>query len=508
MENYSSMKLEMLALKWAVTEKFRDYLLGNKFIVYTDNNPLSYIKTAKLGATEMRWVSQLAQFDFKIQYRSGKSNVNADALSRIESAVEDSVTVFREITKSSQMFSLKEMTNDDVSKVSLNHIEAVRTTSLTFPEYSKTELSAKQVQDEILGRVWFWKQKGGKPTERQISKEKKDVKKLLRKWDRLVEQEKVLYYKGIDEELGETLLFLTPECMKTMILDSMHNVSGHQGVERTLALAKKRCYWPGISQDVKDWVKSCERCMVAKSPTPSVKPPISNLLASKPLEILAMDFTQLEKSSDGKENVLVFTDVFTKFTIAIATKDQKAITVAKILVREWFHKIGIPNRLHSDQGRCFECAVIRELCTIYGVKKTRTTPYHPAGNGQVERFNRTMHNLLRTLPPEQKRKWPEHLQELVYIYNATPHSSTGFSPYFLLFGRPPTLPLDHLLGRVENSTNQSIDEWIVRQKDTLSGVIEQARKVLKVSAEKRKVLYNRSARESPISVGTRVLLKE
>ena len=74
MDNYSSMKLELLALKWSVTEKFRDYLLGSKFVVFTDNNPLSYIQTAKLGATEMRWVSQLAQFNFTVKFRSGKVN--------------------------------------------------------------------------------------------------------------------------------------------------------------------------------------------------------------------------------------------------------------------------------------------------------------------------------------------------------------------------------------------------------------------------------------------------
>ena len=82
MDNYSSLKLEMLALKWAVSDKFRDYLLGSKFVVYTDNNPLSYFQSARLDAKEMRWAAQLAQFDFQIKYRSGKANQNADALSR------------------------------------------------------------------------------------------------------------------------------------------------------------------------------------------------------------------------------------------------------------------------------------------------------------------------------------------------------------------------------------------------------------------------------------------
>ncbi len=110
---------------------------------------------------------------------------------------------------------------------------------------------------------------------------------------------------------------------------------------------------------------------------------MNSIQASKPLEVVALDFTVLEHSQSGKENVLVITDVFSKFTVAIPTANQRAVTVAKVLVKEWIHRYGVPARIHSDQGRCFEAEIVQQLCKVYGMQKSRTTVFHPQGERAV-----------------------------------------------------------------------------------------------------------------------------
>ena len=146
-------------------------------------------------------------------------------------------------------------------------------------------------------------------------------------------------------------------------------------------------------------------------------------------------------SHQGKQYMLVVQDYFTKWPLAIPLSDQRADTIVRILKDQVFTLMGPPQRLHSDQGKSFESHILSELCRAFGVTKSHTTPYHPMGDGLVERMNRSILNLLRGLV-EKEGDWEEHLQLLLYVYRTTKHATTGLSPYEILFGsNPPPLHL-------------------------------------------------------------------
>ncbi len=189
---------------------------------------------------------------------------------------------------------------------------------------------------------------------------------------------------------------------------------------------------------------SCEACIKRKVFVPD-RAELVNIRTTQPMELVCTDYLTLEASKGGIENVLVITDHFTRFAYAVPTQNQTAKTTAEALYKFYLH-YGFSRYLHSDQGRNFESHIIKELCALAGITKTRTTPYHAQGNGLAEKFNSTLMNMLGTLEEDKKKNWKEYVLAMIQAYNATQHHSTGYSPFFLMFGRHPRLPIDVIMG--------------------------------------------------------------
>ena len=162
---------------------------------------------------------------------------------------------------------------------------------------------------------------------------------------------------------------------------------------------------------------------------------------------------------------------------AFPSKTQTALATAKLLWNNFLLHYGFPSKIITDQGRNFEIELIENLFQVAGVKKLRTSPYHSQKNGQCEHFNSTFLNMLGTLVPEQKKGWRSHVPALIHAYNCTKNTATGFSPYYLHFGREPRLPVDVEFGLQRGSQKGSPGE---------SGYVSQLRRGLKFAHNKTK----------------------
>ena len=231
---------------------------------------------------------------------------------------------------------------------------------------------------------------------------------------------------------------------------------------------------------------------------------------SRPMELVHLDYLSLEPCKGQVENVLVVTDHFTRYSQTFPTKSQTAKVTAKVLWHNFICHYGFPEKFISDQGRNFEFHLIADLCKLAKVKQIRTSPYHPMTNGQCERFNRTLCDMLGTLETEEKADWKAFIHTLTHAYNCTRNSSTGYSPFFLMFGRQPRLPVDvafgiHRIGEgVTFSTSKYVD-WLHRR---LAHAYQKAKTFADKESDRQKALFDRKSKDLRLEPGIYVWLEK
>lgn len=513
---YPAHKLEFLALKWAVTVKFSDYLYGAEFTVLTDSNPLTYIlSSAKLDATSYCWLSSLSPYNFKLQYRAGSKNQDADGLSRrphggplddlvsqkererirqftlhhlMEPGAKSSVLMddaVKALCERHQVIGSSENPNSPHPPFTL--VESLAHQEDALPEFqheddhglpdlphlSEVALARLQREDMEMNVVIEGVENGMKPCNRRGHST--GLSLWLKEWNRLALRGGVLYRKRQEGGTSQYQLAL-PITLRDMVIRSLHDDMGHPGIERTLDLVRSRFFWPKMSQTVNDKIKTCERCVRRKTP-PDRAAPLVNIQTNRPLELVCIDFLSLEPDQSNTKNILVITDHFTKYAVAVPTRNR-------LWDNFWLH-YGFPEKLHSDQGADFESRTIKELCKVAGIRKVRTMPYHPRGN-PVERFNRTLLQTLGTLENEKKSRWKEFVKPLVHAYNCTRNDTTGYTPYELMFGRQPRLPVDLAFGLPADTSTKSHSQYVQDLKNRLRESYEMATKSAEKLAERNK----------------------
>ena len=220
--------------------------------------------------------------------------------------------------------------------------------------------------------------------------------------------------------------------------------------------------------------KTCTACNTQKGTTPRPRACLQSVQAGYPMHQVAIDIMGPFPESKSGNKYLVVSDYFTKWVEAYGNANQEAYTITQILVDEFFCCFSPPRQLHSDQGRQFESQVIAQIRKLVGIVKSRTSLYHPQSDGQVERFNRTLLDKLATSAKNHPWSWEHHLRKVCFAYNTSVHSTTGFTPFYLLFGRQPVLPMDLMFSPAQKSVTPS--EYVAHLKYSLANAYESARK--------------------------------
>lgn len=457
--NYCVTRQELLAIIKGV-KHFRPHLYGKPFKVRTDHASLVWLlRNPNPSGQLARWIETLSVYQYSLEYRKGLVHSNVDGLSRTRCIAckqcqkwgmpnnedfpppSDAQTVWKLPPSSTET-----APESDFPPLQPKHHHQPRAPrhqvdSLVVPS-TLPPLAQRQQDDPVLGPVY-------RLVDRQIPLPDsltldRETKFLLERRGQLLIHEKVLCLQDKWRQ-RVTRVPILPQAERQAAIDEIHQ-QAHFGLAKTTVQLQQRYYWPGMRGEIRRRVKSCQACQQAKTTPHRHFHPQNHLHAGRPWQILAVDLCgPLPLTARGNTQILVIADHFTRWYDALPVPDGTAPTIAKILDERLFCYFGVPEVIHSDQGRQFESLLFQECCALWGCQKTRTAPYHPQGNSVVERLNRTLGNSLRALLLEhQTADWDEVLPQIMRTLRATPHRSTQETPNYLMLGREVRLPPDAL----------------------------------------------------------------
>lgn len=404
-KNYTISELEALAVVWSFGY-LRHLIFGRHVRVVTDHHALCWLKTCRDPTGKLaRWAIKLSEYNYTVVHKSGIAHKDADCLSRNP---------------------VNEPTTDDVTESDELETYLLSTEDLYLEQRKDNKLFQLI---EIL----------------EDSSKIKGTPALRRKVHNYSLINNVLYKKNAALSGNDHLLCI-PSHMKYDILFSNHSepLAGHLGVAKTINRINKNYYWDGLRKDVIKFVRGCPDCQARKGlenkkPLGLLKP----IKVGKPFDMIGVDLLgPFRRSVTGKTMVIVATDYATRYAEIAGIKDGKATSVAKFLMENIINRHGCPRTILSDRGQVFKSELVTELQLILGIRKNQTTSYHPSCNGLTERLNKTLVDMLSKFVNTKQTDWCLFLSHISFAYNTAVQETTGYTPFFLLYGREATQPTD------------------------------------------------------------------
>ena len=373
----------------------------------------------------------------------------------------------------------------------VDEVNAIRSNWL--PNYPPEEVRDLQLEDPDISPVMRWLENEIVPLKDILFLSSPATKSLWLCRLRLSIIDGVMYYIWLNKE-DRRVCLVVPEKLRKTILSSCHDskTAGHLGQNKTSARVKKSFYWYNMGEDIILYVRECDVCSRNKSPANPPRAALRKYHSGYPMERVHMDVLgPFVKSALGNKYILVMVDQFTKWVDCAAIPEQSAETVAIKFIDYFISPLGIPVEINTDQGSNFESHLFKAFCSKFQIAKTRTTPYHPSSNGQVERYNQILLPMIRSFIEGNQNLWDRDLSLLVMSLHATVNRQTGFTPNRLMLGREVFQPVDVVMGTATQNVSACTPvEWANRLKVALDNSHRLVRERLNSTQRRQKQDYD------------------